>query len=197
MTVEIPLSQGLRSFVDDADAEALLPFRWRVQRGGRTCYAYAFIDGRSISMHRHILNLSTGQMVDHADGNGLNNTRSNLRLCSHAENIRNSKKQVDTTSVFKGVRLAKSGFWRAQIQQNGQRIHLGYFESEVAAARQYDRAARVFFGRFAKTNDSLGLLDAPKDRRRKRRVEKPARVDHEWRQKMVRIGIVPRLAGSK
>jgi hypothetical protein len=99
--------------------------------------------------------------ADHIDGNGLNNTRANLRLCSHSENIRNQRLRVSDVkrSRFKGVTFyPDTGRWKAVIHHNKVRYSLGIFEIEEEAARAYDAAARERFGEFARTNEDMGLF---------------------------------------
>lgn len=163
MTVSMALSGGFCALIDDIDAERVLARKWYLQRGGHTCYGAAVQKGTPLLLHRFILGASRGQIVDHINGDGLDNRRDNLRLCSHAENLRNQRKRAGTSSRFKGVRKNKSGTWSADIEQSGKSLFLGTFDSEERAARQYDRAARVFFGKFAKTNQDLGLFDPVPD----------------------------------
>ena len=100
-----------------------------------------------------ILNLTDLPCVDHKDRNSLNNHLSNLRWCSKRQNNQNRSKRKNTTSVYKGVCFDKSkNKWRAQINHNGQLIHLGYFLDEVEAGLAYDLKANEFFREFAVLN---------------------------------------------
>jgi len=160
----VPLTKGLEALVSPQDFDMVREFKWCATRGGRTSYASRQVrssDGKwSVGlMHRLIMAPPQGLLVDHINGNGLDNRRENLRLCSHAENIRNQQSRLGTSSRFKGVWM-HSGKWAAMIEHNGDKINLGRFDCEERAARQYDRAARVFFGRFARTNQDLGLFEA-------------------------------------
>lgn len=165
MTKKLPLLGGLFALVDDEDFESLTAFSWFVTRGiSKWPYAVRSIRGRPFSLHRQLMGAPQNREVDHINGDTLDNRRKNLRICSHKENLRNKSKQAGTTlSRFKGVSLSR-GRWRAQIEQNGVNLRLGTFSSEFAAARQYDRAARVFFGSFAKTNEEMGLFEGAEDR---------------------------------
>lgn len=155
----IPLSRGLFARIDEEDIGLVIDHKWYAVEGGHTFYA-ASTPGQ-ISMHRLLLGAPDDAEVDHEDGDGLHNCRRNLRLCTHAQNLYNQRKQDGTSSRFKGV-WEKEYRWHAQIEQDGVSIHLGSYESEIAAAKQYDRAARLFFGKFARTNEALGLfVDAP------------------------------------
>ena len=107
-------------------------------------------------MHHAILGKpSSGLMIDHKDGNGLNNTRANLRVVTRQQNDWNRGFTWNTpkktkTSKFKGVSL-KEGKWRAQIFFKGK-IHLGTFNTAEEAAKIYDVAACYYFGSFARLN---------------------------------------------
>jgi hypothetical protein len=98
------------------------------------------------------------RIVDHIDGNPLNNIVTNLRMATQSNNIANSNKSKNTSSKYKGVSLAGKNNWSARIQKNKESINIGVFSSELDAARAYDIKARQLFGRFAKTNAMLGLL---------------------------------------
>lgn len=108
-------------------------------------------------MHRFILDLKKEDPdVDHKDGNGLNNQRSNLRTATRAQNARNRRIRTDNTSGFKGVTWRKDlGKWNAFIEIKTKRIHLGYFTDPMEAACAYDMAAVKYFGEFAHCNFAM------------------------------------------
>ncbi len=156
----IPLTQGQVALVDDSDATALTQFHWYAARTHHIFYAVrkSQVNGkqRTIQMHRELLRLSFGdkRQADHRDGDGLNNQRSNLRICSRTENTRNQCNQRRAKgSQYKGVcwRTAHR-LWQARIMVNGKAHSLGYFPSETAAALAYNAAATRFFGEFARPN---------------------------------------------
>lgn len=171
--MKIDLSRGLVALVDDADAALVAGYKWFAVPGGRTMYARSYqkaADGtrKLIWMHRLIMGEAPGKIVDHKDGDGLNNARANLRHCVHMENLRNQRAQEGRKSPFKGV-LVRLGRQRgasfvAQIQQGRERLKIGSYDSEYAAARAYDSAARLFHGQFARTNKDLGLYEQHPDR---------------------------------
>jgi hypothetical protein len=163
---EIPLSQGKVALVDEADYEYLSQWKWYANKSRHTWYArrnegkYPF--RKTIRMHRAIVNASDNELVDHRDGNGLNNSRKNIRVCSLAENNRNCRLRKDNTTGFKGV--YKSGKkWQSYIRYQGDMICLGTFLTPEEAARTYDAKARELFGDFAKTNYELLTLDPDND----------------------------------
>lgn len=155
---EIQLSQGKVALVDDEDFDRIKDFHWYARKTGNTFYAAYKVKSKGKSttfyMHRIILNAPSDIPVDHADGNGLNNQKSNIRLCSHSENMRNTKMFKNNTSGFKGVSWHKrSNKWRAVIKVNAKHKHLGLFQTDIAAANAYNDAAKKYYGDFARLNN--------------------------------------------
>lgn len=104
-------------------------------------------------MHRMILDAKPGQLIDHKDGDGLNNTRANLRIATPSNNNQNSKPQKGGSSAYKGVSWFKRyKKWQVIITVNGRNKSLGYFIHEIEAAKAYDEAAIREFGEFARPN---------------------------------------------
>lgn len=156
----IPLSRGMVTVVDAADFEWLSQWKWHVRESGGMYYA---VRERSAAerraggaifsrMHRDIAGAPDGLPVDHRDGDGLNNRRSNLRICTHRENCANKSLRRDAVySSFKGVTW--NGFrWLAYIGSGRTKVRLGTFKNEVDAARSYDAAAIIRYGQFARLN---------------------------------------------
>jgi hypothetical protein len=93
--------------------------------------------------------------VDHRNGDGLDNQRANLRICTHSQNMYNAKKRSTNTTGFKGVYRSRTKHivrFRAQIQIHRKQIYLGSYSSLEDAARAYDNKAREIYGEFANTN---------------------------------------------
>jgi hypothetical protein len=93
-------------------------------------------------------------MIDHINGNTLDNQRHNLRACSNKENMRNRGMASHNSSGFKGVSWLE-GKWSAYIGENGKKIHLGLFKTREDAARRYNKEALKRFGEFAKLNKGV------------------------------------------
>lgn len=152
-TRRIPLTQGKVTLVDAADFEMLSHWSWSVSTAG-----YARRGQRRsgpsdhVYMHRQLMLPEQDQEVDHINGQPLDNRRANLRLCSHQENQRSSRR-FQGTSSHKGVHWqTRAGMWLADLTTDGHKYHLGRYLSENAAARAYDAKARELYGEFAVLN---------------------------------------------
>lgn len=152
MTQQIPLSQGKFAIVDDEDFDWLMQCKWTYDAKG---YAYRKVKKVTLFMHRAILNASGPVIVDHINGNGLDNRRCNLRIVTVAQNVYNQRPQTkNKTSQFKGVVFSKRlQRWQAYIKKGSERRYLGTFDDELDAARAYNAAARHFFGPNAYVNE--------------------------------------------
>jgi hypothetical protein len=157
---KIPLTQNQVTIVDPKDYYWLVKYNWFACRSLQTWYAHraAKINGKrsGISMHCQIMPLPKGLLVDHANGDGLDNRRDNLRPATPAENAHNRRKySTPTSSKFKGVRWHKcSKQWAVSIVINHKSVFIGYFDIEIEAAKAYDAAARKYHGEFARLNFS-------------------------------------------
>src|SRR3990167_8545624 len=130
---KIELSRGYTSDIDDEDYEWVSQYKWNVSLCNHTQYAYRYSykpngTGAKKYMHREIMEryngaLGSGMQIDHINHDGLNNRKTNLRICTQSQNN-----------------------W------NGRGIFIGRFDSEIDAARAYDRVAKEKYGEFAKLN---------------------------------------------
>ncbi len=155
MTREVPLTQGKVALVDVADFERVAAHKWSAQFQDGQWRAVRVVAERKIHMSRFILDASVGQLVDHANGDALDNRRSNLRICTASQNNQNSRRRGDNTSGFKGVTHRASlprRPWVAKVHVDGRQIFVGYFATAEEAARAYDRAAIAHYGEFARLN---------------------------------------------
>jgi hypothetical protein len=150
----IKLTKGQVAIVDDSDVALLSRYNWCADKIGKTWYAKSRFGGRVHYMHRLLMGEPPGRLIDHRDGDGLNNRRSNLREATHSTNLANSRgpEARGKSSRFKGVSLNHNRNWSARIMVRYKGTHLGVYPSEEAAAKAYDCAARHYFGEFAKLN---------------------------------------------
>jgi hypothetical protein len=160
---KIALTKTKFALVDDDNFEKLNQWNWNFSRGYATRHIYIGTKRTTVRMHRTILNIPSGMYPDHIDGNKLNNQKSNLRICTHSQNMMNRKIQANSTG-YKGVSYCntcykgkKYQYIQAHIRINKKLIYLGTFPDLISAAKAYDAKAKELFGEFARTNESLGL----------------------------------------
>jgi hypothetical protein len=136
--------------IDAANLDKVRGRRWCVTVSG---YAVARIGGKISYMHRMILPPPEGYVVDHVDGDRLNNRASNLRACKQIDNTRNRPVlSKNNSSGYKGVSRTADGKWRARIWKNRNEIRLGNYETAEEAAAAYNKAAIDLHGEFAALN---------------------------------------------
>lgn len=145
----------MRTIVDSDIYEEIWFEEWYAVETHEGCwYAACRLNEQVAYLHRYVMGLESKQLIDHKDGNGLNNLRSNLRFCSAQQNCFNRSSNKKSTSKFKGVCWAsKEKKWLAQIQFNGKNMRLGGFSEETEAAKAYNKAALELFGEFARINN--------------------------------------------
>ena len=154
---KIELTQGKFAIVDDADFEWLNQWEWSVKKTAGLFYAVRATHkgGQTHYMHRQIMGLKKGdgKQIDHINRTGIDNRRSNLRLCDYSTNRQNSIKRRGSTSKYKGVHWYKPiKKWKSTITINKKLVFLGHYKTEEDAARVYDKKARELFGEFARLN---------------------------------------------
>jgi len=145
------------ALVDDEDFEELNKHKWYAIKDHNTYYAIRHdkrdpntLERKSVRMHRILLNAPSNMVVDHINGNGLDNRRSNIRLCTQSQNAFNQRKNIKNVSGYKGVGWHKQRKkWRAQIRINKKRIDIGHFSTPKLAHEAYIEAAKKYHGDFA------------------------------------------------
>lgn len=169
----VPLTRGKVAVIDFDDRWVLDGRKWCAAKRSNTWYAVARRRvgnaGRKRGVRRpdenvFLHNLIAGSKgVDHWSGDGLDNRRDNLRICTQTNNNQNRRKTTKKThSRFKGVCIdVRDGRIFAYIDVNKKRSYLGGFPSEEDAAKAYDQAAVKHFGPFARTNAMMGLFSDP------------------------------------
>ncbi len=164
---------GLVARVSDEDYETLSGFRWHMNSGGYAQRNLKLETGGHvcITMHQCVMAAPSGMQVDHKDGDKLNNTRENLRVCSPSQNQRNRKGLRGRK--LKGVYPNGAG-WQALVRGLGEPIYVGTFSTQEAAARAYDRAAHEIEPEFAHLNFDDGIWTA--EQLDKFRLKKPVPV---------------------
>jgi AP2 domain len=147
-------TQEFVCWIDAADYPLVADYHWHAHRNGRDHGTYWVksthrVGLPAIAIHALLMG-TTG--VDHIDGDGLNNRRSNLRLASLNDQAHNKRLQMNNTTGFKGVFHQRKRFF-ARIRINSKAIFLGTFNTALEAARAYNEAAKKYHGEFAVLND--------------------------------------------
>lgn len=131
--------------VDDKDVNLVLESSWSIQHG--------YVVATRGKLHRLITDAKRGEIVDHVNGNTLDNRRQNLRIVSHQQNAINQSGHRISTSKYKGVFWnQEKGKWQATIKHDGKTIHLGWYKIEREAAIAYNAAAKVLFREYRRNN---------------------------------------------
>lgn len=153
---KISLTQGKFALVDDEDFPILDKVSWYFNSHG---YADRKPRKKSLSMHRFLMGDPKGMKIDHINGDGLDNRKANLRICTHQQNLYNSKLSKKNKSGYKGVSWDKvNKKWRATVHvttgSTTKIVQIGRFSNAKLAAQAYDLAARKHYGEFARLNFS-------------------------------------------
>lgn len=148
--MKIQLTQGKTCLIDNDDYELIKEYSWAAHFERSNWYAVTSkrINGKlkTIRMHRLILDAKPGQYVDHINRNGLDNRKSNIRICTPQQNTLNRISHKNSSSKYKGVSLRKTtNKYESYISINGKRKHLGFFKKEIDAAKAYNSAALKYY----------------------------------------------------
>jgi hypothetical protein len=160
LVIQIPLKTGIFALVDEEDYGIVSGIKWyaatsRTRQDGKyRVIGRLFAPRKNIYMHRLIMNAPKGMEVDHINGDPLDNRRINLRICTRSQNAKNIIKHIENgSSKYKGVSFDfVNRKWKSRIQCNRKEIWIGRFDSEIEAAKAYDRAAKELYGEFACPN---------------------------------------------
>jgi hypothetical protein len=157
MVVRIPLTQGKEAIIDEADYPLVSQYRWHAVNHPHTWYVVSHgPGGRTMYMHRLIMGFPPN--VDHKDGDGLNNSRSNLRACTGTQNQCNRKGlQRNNTVGYVGVEYApkRNKPYRARVHFRGRHHFAGWHATKEEAAAARDRLAKELHGEFVTLNESV------------------------------------------
>ena len=157
---KLPLSQGKFALVDDDDFKRMNKHKWCCTNNRGTFYAIRTLNAtakrpkrKTFFLHREILRAKKGQTVDHRNGNGLDNRKRNIRICTQQQNTFNKRNDQGSKCEYKGVTWSnESNKWKVRICVDGKSIYLGVHFCIVKAAKIYDEAAVKYHGDFARLN---------------------------------------------
>lgn len=161
---QIELTQGKTAIVSAEDFEYINQWKWSYDGHNHCAVRSETIkkDGKykskSILMHKLIMETPKGMDTDHINGDRLDNRKSNLRICTHRENMCNRKQSKANKSGYKGVSWDnKYSKWVTRIRTSEKYMHVGYFKDKLSAAKAYNEAAKKHHGKFAKLNELGGV----------------------------------------
>jgi len=149
---EIKIGKNHCGLIDKEDYAKVGEFNWSKTASGYACRNINKPNKTTFLMHRVIMSAKKGQIIDHKNGNKLDNRKSNLRFCSVMENSQNSKVRQNTATGYKGVTESHNQFF-SKIQFFKKVVSLGSYESAEKAGFVYNKAAKILFGEFALLNE--------------------------------------------
>jgi len=152
---KIPLYQKGKivawSLVDDEDYERFSFKRWNLSPFGyaRSKYRKDNIEATCF-LHRFIMNAQPGTILDHINGDKLDNRKSNLRFCTTSQNGYNRKRQKNNISGHAGIGWNKQfGKWKARIRRDQTPIYEEHFDDFDEAVREYRKNHKQLIGEFS------------------------------------------------
>lgn len=139
--------------IDNEDIEKVCNFSWHIdKRTEKYSIVVCHNNNKSLLLHRLVIGAKPGQTIDHINGNPLDNRKSNLRFCTHAQNMQNRVSLIG--QKYKGIYFCKTrNNWVAQISINNKTKNIGRFETDKQAALAYNEYAKKYHGKFAKLNE--------------------------------------------
>lgn len=150
---ELSLTNSDKTFlVDSRDWPLVRKSDWYLDKVGYVL-STRHLWGKNAKLHRVIIGAKPGEIIDHKNGNRLDNRRRNLRLATFTGNAVNTKPRKDNTSGYRGVFYCSDckKKWRACIR-SGHIIHVGLYETPKEAALAYNKAAIQYHGEYAILN---------------------------------------------
>lgn len=143
-------------FIDDEDLEKVSKYQWKINKRRHKFYAQAWVKetDQTTMMHRLIMDVTIGDskvVIDHKDGNGLNNVKSNLRVCTNKQNCWNRGLDKNSKTGFRGVNRRGNGYI-ARIRVDDKLIHLKWTKDINIAVQAYNEAAIKYYGEYARLN---------------------------------------------
>lgn len=156
-TARIQIAGG-EILVDSQDVSRVQAQHWRIHVRPDWTHARAWVEGRETALHRFILGLNhgDGKIVDHINGDTLDNRRENLRVVTHQTNMVNRRRQRNNRSGYRGVHFDR-GRWTAKIKHCGYTCYIGRFDTPESAARAVDALAAKLRGEVAVLNFPTGI----------------------------------------
>ena len=160
-TITSPKHGTKEVLIDSEDFYKLKDYNWFIEKNYKSnnIYVSAYENNNKpqkrskISLHRTIVNAPAGMVVDHINHNTLDNRKSNLRICTHSQNICNQKRNGNKSSIYKGLTKTKYGRYKTRIRFNKKIYELGTYKNEKLAAEIYNKKALELFGEFACLNE--------------------------------------------
>lgn len=152
----VDLTRGYVAVIDACDAPLVAGRNWYAQISKRSVYAARKEGAKTVLMHRVILGSECAEEVDHEDGDGLNNRRSNLRAATVGQNQYNQRLKSTNTSGVKGVTWRpKNKKWQVAIRADGKTRYVGYFRNLEDAAAAYAAASANLHGSFGRADQKV------------------------------------------
>jgi len=146
----LSLEASKKILLDEKNKYLLENYSFCINRDG---YLHARSEGKVKTLHYFFLKKKDGFVVDHINGNKLDNRISNLRYVTHAQNVMNQAKRITNSSGYKGVTWNKEAKkWKVQLGLNGKRHFGGYFDDLEEAAKAYNKHAKRLFGKYCRLN---------------------------------------------
>lgn len=154
----IQINNGHNLIIDDKDWDILKMVNWYASKnttGTNKYYArgHDLFTGNKLTLHRFLLDAKDGELVDHINGNGLDNRRCNLRICTNQQNQYNREKNSNNTSGYKGVSWCNSNKkWKSYIWVDGRNKYLGQYDTPEDAYSSYKKASKQYHKEFSNDN---------------------------------------------